>query len=136
VAAAHARPRRARHRGEADHHGVVDRGNVDAVAGQHVEIVLDVLPDLQHRIASSSGLSMASASPGHLRGLFGEHVGPAVAQRDVAGLIARPERKADPDQIGADRVERAGLGIDRHQPRGAGAGDPFVPAASSVCTQT
>jgi hypothetical protein len=48
---------------------------------------------------SSSGLSRARAAAlSHLLRLFGEHIGPAVAQRDIAGLT-RPRRQADPDQI-------------------------------------
>ena len=115
---------------EADDHRIVDRRDVDAVAGQHVEIVLDVLPDLEDRLALQQRPEQGERrGPVDLLGLLGEHVGPAVGQRHVAGVVGA-KREADPDQLGLHRVEQAGLGIDRHLARSEGAGDPvFEPLA-------
>ena len=94
------------------------------MAGQHVEVVLDVLPDLEDRVAFQQRLQQRDRrGPVDLRRAFGEHVGAAVAERDVAGIVGA-QREADPDQLGLHRVEHAGLGIDREPARGEGPVDP------------
>ena len=111
---------------EADHHGIVDRRHPHAVAGEDVDVVLGVLPDLEHRVAFQQ-----RPQPGHdfagveLHQLLGEHVVAAVRQRDVAGLV-RPHRQADAADLRRDRIERRRLGIEGDQPRGECAGDPAV----------
>src|SRR3546814_12275150 len=60
-----------------------------------------------------------------LLGLFGEHVGAAMAERDVAGAAGRG-RHADADERAGDAVEACGLGIDRDDMRGARFLDPAV----------
>ena len=109
---------------EADHHRVVDRRDVDADLGQHVHIILAVLEHLEDGLVFQQRLQRSERRVhGYLRGLLRKHIAPAVGKRDVAGVI-RPQCEAHTDQIGADGIERSGLGIDRYQPRGAGAGDP------------
>ncbi len=97
-----------------------------AVSRHDVEIIFDVLADLEHRIAFEQ-----RPQPGErgvavdLLRLFGEHVGAAVAERNVAGLV-RPHRQADPDEIGLHRIERAGFGVEGDEPRRKAPLDPAI----------
>ncbi len=111
---------------EADQHGVVDRGDRDPVAGKDGDIVLGVLPDLEHCVAlKQRPKPRQRLGQRNLRRALGEHVAAAVAERNVAGL-ARAERKADPGELGAHRVERTGLGVEGDHPGGEGAFDPAL----------
>ena len=109
---------------EADHHRVVDRADRDSLPGDDVEVILAVLEDLEDRFVLQQRLQRGDGiGHRHLLRLFGEHVRPAVAKRDIAGIIG-PERQAHADELGLHRIERSRLGIDRHHLRRAGAGDP------------
>ena len=91
---------------EADHHRIVNRGHRDAVAGEDRDVVLGVLPDLEHRVAFEQRLQQCERlGLVDLCWPFGEHVAAAMAERDVAGIIGA-ERKAHPGKFGAHRIER------------------------------
>ena len=111
---------------ETDHHRVVNRPDVYSVAGKDVDVVLGVLADLEHRIALEQRFQ-----PGEclrlvdLERLFGKHIRAAVPQRDVARIVGA-ERKADPRQLGAHRVKRAGFGVECHHSSRESARDPAV----------
>ena len=56
---------------------------------------------------------------------FGNQVGGAVGQRDVAGLTGfHAQRYAD--QLGLLLVQRGGFSVESDQSRGLGAGDPAL----------
>ena len=124
------------------HHGVIDRPQGDAVARQHLGVVFDVVPDLEHGLVLEQGLEKRDRPiEGHLfwrvfavRALRLPAVtevegalrrGLAVAQRDVARL-AGADRQRHADEIGAHGVERGGFGIDGDGAGGARAGDPLL----------
>ena len=111
---------------ERDHHGIVDRSHGNAVPREQIDVVLGVLPDLEHRRRFEQRLEPRERRLAiDLPGPFGKHVAPAVGQRDIARLTG-PGAQADPDQFGPDRIERRGFGIEGDQPRGKGAFDPAI----------
>ena len=111
---------------EAHHQRVVIRDDGQPVLRQHTDIIFQIMPDLQYRIV---GEQRAEAVERRIHcdlfGLFGEHVGAAMAERDITSA-ARRGRQADPDQPSGDAVEAGGFGVDRDDVRGAGFGDPAV----------
>ena len=126
------------------HHGVIDRADGDAMARQHLGVVFDVVPDLEHGLVLEQGLEKRQRPvEGHLpwrafavRALrrrlpavaeieIALRRGLAVAKRDVARL-AGADRQRHADEIGAHGVERGGFGIDRDGAGGVGAGDPLL----------
>src|SRR3546814_1820141 len=89
----------------------------DLVLREHADVIFEVVPDLQHCFVGEQRVEAAErVGHGNLVGLFGEHVGAAVAERDIASL-ARPGRQADPDAVAGDAVEARGLGVDRDDTR-------------------
>ncbi len=104
-------------------HGVVlvpARG--DAGAGEHLGVVLDVLPDL-----GRVGVLQPRLQPGqHLveRQLIG-CAGVAVGERDVGRLAGR-DGERDADDACRHRVERIGLGVDGGERRGLDLRHPGV----------
>ena len=111
---------------EADQQRIVIGRDGQAVLREHADVIFEIVADLQHRIVGEQ-----SAEPRervlhrNLVRLFGEHVGAAVAERDVTGL-ARRGRQADPDQIAGHAVEAGGFGVDRDDMRRARLRDPAV----------
>lgn len=96
----------------------------NSVTGEDVEVVFDVLADLEDCVALKQRLEHGQGQrQRHLLGRFGKHVGAAVAEGDVAGIVG-PEREADPGQIGAHRIEHRCFGVDRDQPGSEGPVDP------------
>ena len=107
-------------------HGVVQGRDRDPVAGQHQLVVLEVLADLEDTRVLEQRLERGQRGierdlPGRRGGSFQVEAaqvetagarGRAMAERDIAGL-ARRERERHPNQVGAERVERGGLGVDR-----------------------
>ena len=92
-------------------HRVIDHAaQRDAVIGQHVHVVLDVLAHLLRRIAFQPGLQHRQ----HLvqRQLFG-HARIVVPHRDVATLPGRHGQR-DAHQPRRMRIQRGGLGVDGH----------------------
>ena len=116
---------------EAEHQRIVHRPNRHAAkrrigARQHVEVILGVLPDLQHRIALEQRFQHAQGiGQRDLLRLVAEHVGAAMAQRDVARR-ARAGGEADPHQIGGDGIQSAGLGVEGHDARRQSARHPAL----------
>ena len=102
-------------------HGVVQGRDGNAVAGQHQRVVLEVLADLEdarvleHRLEGGERVGerdLLRRLPAASQVEAAVARGRAMAERDIAGLAGR-ERERDPDQVGAERVERGGLGVDR-----------------------
>ncbi len=115
---------------EADHHRVVERGDCDTVAREHVEIVFAIMGDFKDRIVLQQRFEQRECFAGRdLVGFLVEHVRSAMGERDVAGLV-RAHGEAHPDQLRAHRIERAGFGIEGDQPRCPGALDPFLQRAN------
>ena len=113
---------------EADDHRILDRRDLDVVAREDIEVVFAIVQDLDHRIGGQQRAQRGKRGiQRHLVGLFGEHVGPAVGEGDVAGIV-RSECEADADEVRRHAVERARLGIDGDQPCGLGALDPVLEA--------
>ena len=113
-----------------DQHGVVDRGDIDAVARQDGDVVLGVLRHLEHRRVLEQGLQAGDhLGEGKLRqiggGLEGQPLGRAVADRNVAGL-ARRGRQRQAAQGGVGRGQGVGLGVEGDDAGGGGPGDPAV----------
>jgi hypothetical protein len=93
-------------------HGVVHVAlHFDAVVGEHMAVVFDVLAELVVLAVFQPGLEARQ----HLvaRQLRGG-VRPGVGQRNVGGL-ARLHAETDAHDFGAHFVERRGLGVQRHQ---------------------
>ena len=110
---------------EAHDHRVLDRRDGNAVAREHVEIVFAIVEHLDHGIAGEQRRERGERSGlVHLRRTFGKHVAAAMAQRDIAGIVGS-ECQAHPDEIAQHAVERAGLRIDRDQPRRLRPRDPL-----------
>ncbi len=111
---------------EAHHQRVVIGRDGDAVLGEHADVIFQVMADLQHRFIGKKRMQPADRiGERYLLGAFGEHVGSAMAERDVAGAPGTG-RQADPDEIARHAVERRGFGIDRNDMRGARCLDPAV----------
>ena len=99
-----------------------DAGQPQAVVGEHVHVVLQVLADLA---------MVRALEPRPQRGkrrvevkLFG-HAGIAVRERDVAGL-QRLDRQRDADQARRHRIERGRFSVDAGEVRGADALQPCL----------
>ena len=117
---------------EGDHHGIINRADHDPAARQNVHVIFDVLADLEHGIAFQQRLEHCQRHGLiHLLRLFREHVGAAVAKRNVAGIVGA-ERQTHPDEIGLHGIELRGFGIDSDQPRGEGAIDPGLKPSGSL----
>ncbi len=98
-------------------HRVVDRRHGDAVAGEDLGVVFDVLPDLEDRRVLEHGPQHIEAGvQPHLP--LGECYAPKkivgsrglMRQRDIAGL-PRLDAKRDADKLGPHLVKARGLGI-------------------------
>ena len=96
--------------------GVVgDAAQGDAVVGEHVGVVLEVLAELGVLVRLQPGAELLQ----HLgQGQLRRHVRTAVRQRQVGGL-ARLDRERHPDQLRRHRVEAGGLGVEGGE-RGGG----------------
>jgi hypothetical protein len=103
------------------HRVVLVAQHVQAVVGEDVQVVLDVLAHLGARGVFQPGLQASQ----HLvhRQLLGR-VAVAVRQRDV-GRLAGLHREADADDAGAHGVERIGLGVQA----------PASSAVAKTCSQ-
>ena len=111
---------------EAHHDRVVIGRDANAGAAEHDHVVFEVMADLEHRRVFQQRLQPGEClGPVDLLGLLGEHVGAAMAERDIAGEVGR-QRHADADQIGLGRIEPGCLGIDRHPALVARDGDPSI----------
>ena len=111
---------------EADDHGVVDRCDLHIIASQHVEIVFSVVEYLRDRIRRQEWPQGGKrVFQRNLVRLFGEHIGPAVCERDIARIV-RSQGKADADEVGRHAVEGAGFGVHGDQHRCFGARYPFL----------
>ncbi len=110
-----------------DQHRVVEGPDLDAVAGEHQPVVLDVLADLEHRRILQERLqARLHGLPGELprqQAAAEQVLAAAMAERDVAGP-ARRGGERDADEIGLVGVERGRLGIDRDDARLDRLGDP------------
>src|SRR5665213_1836624 len=100
---------------------VRDAGELDAVVGEHVLVVLDILPDLGARCI------------GEPRRQVGEHArevelvgraGVAMRERDVARVAGRHGER-QPDDLRLHRVEARRFGVEAHE---IGIGDTLHPA--------
>ncbi len=98
---------------EAHDDRIVVRRDGDAGEPEYDHVELQIVPDLEDRCVLAQRLQPRERlGPVDLHRRFGEQVGRAVAQRDVARLVgAQGERHAD--QIAARRVGAGRLGIDR-----------------------
>jgi hypothetical protein len=111
---------------EAHHDGVVIGRDVDAGAAEHDHVVLQIVPDLEDGGVLEQRLELGEHHRAvDLFRLLGEHVGAAMADRDIAGEIGM-ERHRHADQLGAGRVDAGGLGVDRHPALVPGEGDPAI----------
>lgn len=90
-------------------HGVVRVAlHLDAVVGEHVPVVLDVLAELLLRAVLQPGLELRQhLVDGQLLG----RIGVVVRERNVGGLAGR-HAEADADDLRDHLVERGGLGVD------------------------
>ncbi len=110
---------------EADDHRIIDRRDIDAVARQHVEIVFDILPDLEHCIAFKQGFQRRDCRIAiDLFGFLRKHVRTAMGQRDVTGIV-RAQRQAHAHKICLHGIKRGSFRVDRDQPRRGCALDPM-----------
>ncbi|CAI8348808.1 MAG: Uncharacterised protein [Rhodospirillaceae bacterium] len=111
---------------KAEQHRIIDGRDVDIAVTEHGEVVLGVMGDLHHRWVFQQRLESGQRfRQGDLLGHFGDQVGRAVGQRDVAGLTGfHAQRYAD--QLGLLLVQRGGFGVESDQSRGFGAGDPAL----------
>ncbi len=93
-------------------HGVVRVAlDLDAMVGEHVAVVLDVLAELLLRAVLEPGLELRQ----HLVARqLGRRVGVVVGHRNV-GRLAGLHAEADAHDLRAHLVERGGLGVDRNQ---------------------
>ena len=95
---------------------------LDAVVGEHVRVVLEVMADLRVLLGFEQRLELREA------GLAVELVGRAgvvVAQRQV-GRDAGRHRERDADDLGLHVFEAGGFGVEREQRRGRELRDPRV----------
>jgi hypothetical protein len=123
-----------------EQHGVVERRDLDPVAGEHLHVVLDVLADLENRSVREQrfeqgdralernllrrvALGRAASAAGIAKIERPLRRRADVAERDITRAPAR-ESQRDADQIGAERIERGGFGIDRDSAFGMGFRDP------------
>ena len=93
-------------------HGVVHIAlHLDAVVGEYMAVVLDVLAQLGPAGVLQPGFQAGQhLSPGQLLGRTRVVVG----QRHIGGLT-RLHRKAHAHDLGAHLIKRGGLGVKRHQ---------------------
>ncbi len=109
-------------------HGVVEGGDADAVLGEHIEIVFQVLPDLQDRRVLEQRLQKVERLA---QRNLGQHVaaevelgrGATMGERHVGGL-ARRDRQREADELGLHRVDRRRLGVEGDTAGGASVHDP------------
>ena len=101
-------------------HGVVERRDLDAVARQHLHVILQVLPDLEDALVLEQRLEDGERLRNrHLRGhdLAWKEAGAvaalAVDQRHVAGGVGA-DREREAAQLRLHRIEARGLGVDRN----------------------
>ena len=101
---------------------VLDALQRDAVIGQHMRVVLEVLADLRmaRRLQPWAQLLEHALQPELLR-----RPRVAVRERDVAGLVLR-DRQRNADQARLHRIERRGLRVQARQWRGLDPRDPLV----------
>ena len=105
----HVVPRDAGIQHEALQHRVVGIAlHLDAVATQHVQVVLAVLAEFPLR---RIGQQRAQCVEYRRARQLHRRTGIVVRQRDVAGL-AGFDAEADADQVGAQRIQRVGFGIE------------------------
>ena len=122
-------PARARIERVGKQHRVVERRDFDAAPGEDVPIEFDVLADLQHaRVFEQRLEQLDRLALGDLAGqqpAAAEEVGlaGAMADRNVAGLPGRHGER-DADEIGLQRIERSGLGVEGDEPCFERARDP------------
>ena len=94
----------------------------DAMVGQHMPVVFDVLAELGPRRVFQPRLEPRQhLTPRQLRG----HIAIAVSQRNI-GCDARLGAERDSDDLGLHLDQRAGLGVDRHQFRRLDLAQPSV----------
>jgi hypothetical protein len=104
-------------------HGVVHvAGHLDAVVGEHVAVVLDVLSELGARGVFQPGLE---ARQHLLQRQLAWRVRALVRQRNV-GRLARPHAEGDTDQARLPLVQRGGFGVQRGQLGGLDARQPAL----------
>ena len=88
--------------------------DLDPVAAQHRYVIFEVLADLEHRVIFQQRLELCEDQClVELPGPLGEHVGAAMADRDVAGHVWA-HCQADADKAAGYAVEHVGFGIHRH----------------------
>ncbi|MCY1362938.1 hypothetical protein D9M69_496800 [compost metagenome] len=107
-------------------HGVVRHAAQRyAVVGEDVDVVFQVLAELGAAGVFEPGAHALQHEFTRELPVLGQpgHVRAAVRHGDIAGF-ARRRRQRDADQLRLHRVERIGLGIDRHQRRGLDAPHP------------
>ena len=116
-------------------HGVVHIAlHLDAVVGEYMAVILDVLAQLGPAGVLQPGFQAGQhLSPGQLLGRTRVVVG----QRHIGGLT-RLHRKAHAHDLGAHLIKRGGLGVKRHQICRLNARQPELkswPIQQSVATQ-
>ena len=93
-------------------HGVVRVAlHLDAVVGEHVAVVLDVLAELLSAAIFQPRLELRQH---RLNGQLVGRIGIAVGERNVGRLAGR-DAEAQAHDLGAHFVERRGFGVQRHQ---------------------
>ncbi len=114
----------------AHQHGVVDRRHPDAVAGQHLHVVLGVVVDLEDGGVFQQRLEKCQAfGKRHLvrrqlvRAEETDAAFLAVGEGDV-GRVTRLDGEADADEFGLHLIEARRFGIDRDPAGGVGLVDP------------
>ncbi len=121
-----ARVERVRHQ-----HGVIERRHVDAVLGEHVEVVLDVLADLEDRRILEQRLQQRQCF--HDRHLHDAVVGAkveaagagAMGERHVA-RFSRRDGHGETDQLGHHGIDRGRFGVEGEPAGRIGLGDPHL----------
>jgi hypothetical protein len=110
---------------EGHDHRVLDRRHLHAMAGEDVEVIFEVVPDLDHAVVGEQGFQKRERGvERHLRRSFAEHViARLVRERDVTGA-AGAGGQADADQAGFHAVQPVGLGIDGDDALMTGVRDP------------
>ena len=100
---------------EAFDHGIVDRGDGNAIARQHIEIILDVLPHLEDGIVLKQRFQQRDRGVERdLLWLFGKHVAAAVAKRNITCRIGA-DGKAHADKVRLHRFKRRCFGINGNE---------------------
>ncbi len=98
---------------EAHHHCVINRTDHNAVSGEDVHVIFDIVPDLQDRRIFEQPLQFGDGDiERHLLRRFGQKVCAAMREGNVAGPVGC-RRKIHAHQPGLQGIERIRFGIDR-----------------------